>query len=356
MTPPPLPLVPRSYPGEAISSWLRRIAARYDVFANDLVRHVLGSAYCVHPAERLDHRADVVLEVGVARATRVDLETIQGMRIVPDDGSTSGWHRARPAWCPACLGADLAERGEIYERAVWRLGCCVLCPAHLVPLEDGCRCCWPPAPCRFQGIKGRLRLACGVSRTLLDPTSRPRATPDIGRGGDREVEQLMPVLERFQDDIRRSLASLPPLQCWGLVRMAKGLASVVRDLTLAIISATRIKFEPPIEVVPPRSGQAFALIHLPITPAVLPTSTALNVLARVAAVLRTLPESDIGWRQWLPDPVTELESAALFVTWLPSWERRLLATLSTEWEQPAGDAIRTLIAQCDKPTQRSRAY
>jgi hypothetical protein len=98
--------------------------------------------------------------------------------------------------------------------------------------------------------------------------------------------------------------------------------------------------------VPPRPGQAFALIHLPVTPAVLLASTALNVLARIAAVLPTLPEGGIGWRQSLPDPVTELESAASFVTWLPSWERRLLATLSTEWEQPAGDAIRTLIEQC----------
>ena len=52
----------------------------------------------------------------------------------------------------------------------------------------------------------------------------------------------------------------------------------MRDLTLAIILATRIKFEPPIEVVPPRPGQAFALIHLPVTPAVLLASTALNVL------------------------------------------------------------------------------
>jgi hypothetical protein len=353
VTPPPLPLAPRPYPGETISSWLRRIAARYDILADDLARHVLGwTAYRDHPAERLDHRADAVLEAGVARATRVDLETIQGMRIVPDDGSASGWHRARQAWCPACLDADLAERGEVYERALWRLGCCVLCPEHAVPLEDGCRCCWPPAPCRFQGIEGRLRLACGVSRSLLDPAGGSRAAPDMGRVGDREVKQLVPVLKRFQDDLRRALASSPPLQSWGLVRTAKGLSTAVRDLTLAIILATRIKFEPPIEAVPPKPGQAFALIHLPVTPAVLPTSTALNVLARVAALLRTLPQGNIGWRQWLPDPATELESAASFMTWLPSWERRLLATLSTDWEQPAGDAIRTLMAQRDNPTRR----
>jgi hypothetical protein len=356
VTPTPLPLAPRPYPGEAISSWLRRIAARYDILADHLARYVLGwTAYCDHPAERLDYRADAVLEASVASATRVDLETIQGMRIVPGDGSAAGWHRARPTWCRACLDADLAERGEVCERAMWRLGCCVLCPEHAVPLEDGCHCCWPPAPCRFQGVKGRLRLACGASRSLLDPVGESRAAPNMGRVGDREVEQLVPVLERFQDDLRRALATSPPRQSWGLVRTGRGLATAVRDLTLAIILATRIKFEPPIEVVPPRPGQAFTLIHLPVTPAVLLASTALNVLARVAAVLRTLPEGDISWPQWLPDPATELESAASFVTWLPSWERRLLATLSTEWEQPAGDAIRTLIAQRDNPAQRARA-
>jgi hypothetical protein len=161
----------------------------------------------------------------------------------------------------------------------------------------------------------------------------------------------MRVLEGFQDDLRRALASSPPLQSWGLVHTAEGLTTAVRDLTLSIILATRIRFEPPIEVVPPKPGQAFALIQLPITPAVLATSTALNVLARVAAVLRTLPQGDIGWRRWLPDPVTELESAAAFVTWLPSWERRFLTTLSAEWEPPVGDAIRTLIAQCDNPAR-----
>jgi Bacterial TniB protein len=42
MTSPPLPLAPRPHPGEAVSSWVRRVAARYDILGEDLVSHVLG--------------------------------------------------------------------------------------------------------------------------------------------------------------------------------------------------------------------------------------------------------------------------------------------------------------------------
>ena len=37
----PLPLAPRPYAGEALSSWVRRIAARYDVAGDNLLTHVL---------------------------------------------------------------------------------------------------------------------------------------------------------------------------------------------------------------------------------------------------------------------------------------------------------------------------
>jgi hypothetical protein len=128
--PAPLPLAPRPYAGEAPSSWVKRVAARYDIAAHHLVSHLLdGYRVSVGRTERLDHRADVTLEVALGKAKRFDLKRIESLRIAGDDGSASCWHRMCPAWCPACTRGDLAHLGEVYERAIWRLGCCVLCHA-----------------------------------------------------------------------------------------------------------------------------------------------------------------------------------------------------------------------------------
>jgi hypothetical protein len=107
---PALPMAPRPYPGEAISSWVHRIAARYDIGADDFVRHMLGwRSFSFGRAERLDHRADAQLEDALAMA--VDAATVKRLRIVRDDGSATSWHRTTPAWCPACLRHDLVEQG-----------------------------------------------------------------------------------------------------------------------------------------------------------------------------------------------------------------------------------------------------
>jgi hypothetical protein len=346
LTPPPPPLAPRPYPGEALSSWVRRIAARYSIFADDLVTYVLGwRSGSGGWVERLDHRADPVLEAALAAAARVDSATIKALRVVCKDGSASCWHRIWPAWCPACIGADLAGRGEIYERASWRLGCCVLCPDHGVPLEDACGC-WPPARWRFQGVKGRLQLACEVCRGPVDPATVAKGGPNLSWLGVRDIGPVLRVLRNLQGDLQRALAASPPRQSWGLVRSAGGLITAVRDLTLAVIVASQLKFEQRIVLPELRSGRPFAPVLEPVTPAALSVATAANVLARAAAVLWTLGWSGKGMGQWV-DLETDLMSAASFVAWLSPPARGLLAVLANGWEQPARDALCALIARVE---------
>jgi hypothetical protein len=65
--------------------------ARYDIGADDLVRHKLGwRSFSFGRAERLDHRADAQLEDALAMATRVDAATVRRLRTVRDDGSDAG--------------------------------------------------------------------------------------------------------------------------------------------------------------------------------------------------------------------------------------------------------------------------
>lgn len=349
--PPPLPLAPRPYPGEAVSSWVTRIAARYDVLADDLVGHVLGwRSTSVGRAERLDHHTDAELEAALAKAARIPPATISNLRIVGDDGSTSCWHRTALAWCPECIRGDLAQHGEIYERAMWRLGCCVLCPRHQVPLEDTCRRCMAEARCHFQCADGFLRLACNTCGRLVDPAVCPeRGLEDGGVGafGVCFTPPLSRLVGDLQSDLQAALAGSRPRRAWGFVRSAKGLLVAVRDLTLCIILATRMTCEPRIELPEPKAGQAFAPVHEPITLAALPQFAAYGVLAIAAAMLRSLEGGSGPRHHWRPDGLTSIMNASSFVAWLPADERRRLRSWATTWERPAGDALGTVLAMAE---------
>ena len=65
---PRLPLAPPLRPDEALSSWVARIAARYDLSAFDLVRHLLPKADDVaEMLHWLDYRPVAPLEAALPR-------------------------------------------------------------------------------------------------------------------------------------------------------------------------------------------------------------------------------------------------------------------------------------------------
>ena len=290
--PAPLPLAPRPYAGEAISSWVKRVAARYDIAAHHLVSHLLdGYQVSVGRAERLDHRADATLEMALGKATRFDLARIESLRIAGDDGSASCWHRMCPAWCPVCIRGDLAHLGEVYERAIWRLGCCVLCPRHGVPLDDTCRHCAAEAPCHFRGVNGLLRLACNTCGRQVDPTlCRNGGLDDEGARvlGVRLTPSLTQRIGTLQSDALAAFGGSVPQRSWGLMPSASHLIDAIRELAVCIIVATGTKFIPRIELPEPQAGQAISLIYEPITLASLPVYAARGVLGIVAAMLANL--------------------------------------------------------------------
>jgi len=190
-----LPLAPRPLPGEAVLSWVRRIAARYELDAPGLIAAISPAGMTVHPSRiaALDRTGEGGLDQILAVATRLDGERIGTMRPVAEGTLQPGLlYRLRPAWCNVCLHEDAAQYGEVYERAIWRLGWCVICPVHQRPLLELCPYC-VLGQCCLQPVTGRQRLVCDLCREPVDvqrPSRRPLLpdTVHLSRGGPTSPE------------------------------------------------------------------------------------------------------------------------------------------------------------------------
>jgi len=199
--PAPLPLAPRPLPGEAVLSWVRRIAARYELDAPGLVAAISPHGMTMHPSRiaALDQTGEGGLDQVLAAATRLNGERIGTMRPVAEGTLQPALlYRLRPAWCTVCLHEDVAQYGEVYERAIWRLGWCVICPVHRRPLLELCPYC-VLGQCCLQPVAGRQRLVCDLCREPVDvqrPSRRPLLpdTVHLSHGGPTSPEAAAAIL------------------------------------------------------------------------------------------------------------------------------------------------------------------
>lgn len=353
MTIVPLPIVPRPHDDEALSSWIGRIAARYDLEADNLLTHVTGwNRSTVGAAERLDYHKNAGLEVALAQATSVAPETISMLRIAGEDGSASSWHRTTVVWCPDCVRDDLSTRREVYGRAIWRLGCCVLCPQHQVLLEDACRRCTFEGKCGFYCSDGFHGLACRICTRPVGPVRGWQAEEQrheyIGAFGICITPSLNRLVLALQRDLQAALGGAKLKRSWGFTRSAQALLSAILDLTLCLVFATRVRCEPRILLPEWKPGQAFASVSEPITLAALPLGAAYGVIAIAAAALSSL-ESGKQCHHWrICGRTTVVMDATSLMVWLPTAIRRWLRSRAIQWEQPAGAALCTVIAAVEK--------
>ncbi len=168
-----IPLAPRPFHDESIRSWVGRVAARYDLAPPELVARLRdGPGVHVSRLFSLDWRKDAELDHLLAQAARLDEARIRALRLVVTDRPKPAlWHRTLLAWCPACACEDVVRHGEIYERAVWRLGCCAVCPTHRLVLADVCPVC-TFGRVVFQAVTGRQRLVCTLCKRPVDASPR----------------------------------------------------------------------------------------------------------------------------------------------------------------------------------------
>jgi hypothetical protein len=160
---------------EAISSWIARIAARYDVSPYDLVQYVLpGEDGYAELYRWIDSRVAHPLEAAISNATGLPVTEFAVRRLpgLTSDPRTA-WPRRTPAWCPRCVIQDMAEFGEVHSRREWGFGGYLVCPEHNRLLSSACPRCFQQIFDR--PIDGRLRLWCSACCSCVDLMPELRA-------------------------------------------------------------------------------------------------------------------------------------------------------------------------------------
>jgi hypothetical protein len=340
-----IPLAPRPFPDESIRSWIGRVAARYDLAPAELVARLRdGPGVHVSRLFSLDWRKDGELEHLLAQVARFDSARIRALRLVVTDRPKPAlWHRTLLAWCPACACEDVVHHGEIYERAVWRLGCCATCPTHRLVLADVCPVC-TFGRVEFQAVTGRQRLVCTLCKRPID------ASPDTGRGvgvlhRPSELLQcpdwthLALALQTVLLGVAGGAASTDP---WRFGIPANHVAVVVRDLAAALLwpawlglGSTHAR-----DTIAAARDHAFAALQPRIAYEVLGTIASVFTAVAGDPQLRTLTGQIEGLAR---------SGAAVDLRWLirrlPVDEQRWLKARAKEWgpvlAQVVGDAVDT---------------
>ncbi len=200
------PLAPPPLPDEALSSWIARIAARYDLSADALVRHLLPKEQSVAGMTRwIDNRSLPRLEAALAEAARLPEMAFAARRL---PGVTAhpevAWPRQQPAWCPVCLFEDVPARGEVHARRNWSLGCYLLCTLHGCLLVSECPRCFDRVS--YHPVNGRLRLWCDRCGDMADNALEPSRIPFWPFGLPQQSQRCRTV--SLTDEARQLLLRL----------------------------------------------------------------------------------------------------------------------------------------------------
>ena len=169
-----LPVAPRPYRDELLSSWLGRVACRYGLDAEGLVGALFadgeGDAHTTLIDDAAPPREDIAFW---ARACGVDPARLSRLTLARRrPGRAKAWFSSEgPPWalmaartppvCCGCFGADRDAGRDDYLRADWMLAERCVCPAHRQLLRDRCSRCHARLRLAFRLRDGRARLVCG---------------------------------------------------------------------------------------------------------------------------------------------------------------------------------------------------
>jgi hypothetical protein len=174
MAPGRLPVAPRPYRDELLSSWLARVACRYGLTAPDLAGFVAAGGRGPSSPLPIDDRAPARDQIREwAQACGVDPDRLHRLslsRRYPErprswylnrgsDGAPSVVSGSTPV-CRHCLAADHAAGREGYLRAGWMLAERCICPVHRRLLEDRCLGCHRHLSVTFRLLEGGARPVC----------------------------------------------------------------------------------------------------------------------------------------------------------------------------------------------------
>jgi len=176
-----LPVAPRPFSDELLSSWVARVAARYGLEVPELVSYLIGRGNSLPALRQInDITPDPELLKIWSRGCRIDPARLERLSsIFRHHNRSREWVSARirggMSVCLACFDTDVAAGRDAYIRADWKLVEWVVCPVHKEILRDRCPECGAHLRASFRLRTGLLRVFCAKCECLL-----------TGRGGARE--------------------------------------------------------------------------------------------------------------------------------------------------------------------------
>lgn len=239
-----LPITPPPQPDEALSSWIARIAARYDLAADDLVRYLLPNETDLSGMSQwIDVCAWPPLEDALAAATNRPLvnfvqQRLSGLTVNPG----AAWPRNIPAWCPLCVAQDVAAYGEVYRRKAWTYGGYLICSHHRCLLIASCPICLRRVAQR--PVNGRLRLWCEQCDRCADNALAPRQIPFWPFGTPQQhrrcvtirlTAEARPLLLRVQSDLLVALRGERSKEPWARGLKPARLIATLRQLSFVML-------------------------------------------------------------------------------------------------------------------------
>lgn len=171
-----LPVAPRPFRDELLSSWMARVAARYGLEAPAMAAWLAGQGR--DPRQLDDIAPDPDLVRLWARACRVDQERLARLSVGrrnPDRSPAWILERSGVPVCLGCFDSDASAGRDSYLRSDWRLAEQVACLAHGEMLHDRCPVC-----------SGQLRVSFRMRSGLLRPFCRKCEALLTGSGGEKQ--------------------------------------------------------------------------------------------------------------------------------------------------------------------------
>ena len=203
-----LPVAPRPYRDELLSSWLGRVACRYGLDAASLVGALAadgeGAARGIPIDDAAPPREDIV---SWAQACGVDPARLSRLTLARRrPGRPKAWFSSQgPPWAPtasrsppaccACFESDRAAGRDEHLRADWMLAERCVCPAHRQLLRDRCPRCRGRLHFGFRLRDGRARVVCGECEQEL-------AARSAGEADGALIEALISLQARIGAIVR----------------------------------------------------------------------------------------------------------------------------------------------------------
>ena len=229
-----LPVAPRPFMDELLSSWMARVAARYWSETLELMVYLAGQGGRYAGARQVDDVApDMELLRLWAKACRTDPERLRRRSLASRyPGRPQGWLLTETVpVCLACFDADVAAGRDAYLRGHWRLAEQVVCQSHRTMLLDRCHACLGRLKLSLHMLNGLLRPFCRKCHAVLsggggetkDPWKADfaagvlelqRQISEIVRGDAGRLDRLEYAIRTIWAPLDRDGAARPVLALW----------------------------------------------------------------------------------------------------------------------------------------------